>query len=91
VDKKPTLATITLEIDPAVLKRVVEAGKVTEFLDAMPALVAGNIKAQIVEHLVSGSAGKAIFTFDDDFGTGPHPWPWLDVGIPAMIRGMRRQ
>ncbi|MGD9029694.1 MAG: hypothetical protein PVG25_07750 [Anaerolineae bacterium] len=80
------LATVKVQIDPDALKTVIEQGRLTKFLDVFPALVAGQIKAQIVEQMVAeGSFEFGEFGFlIDDFGNDPpRPRPWADVGVPA--------
>ena len=83
-EKKGRLATVKVEINPEALKTVIEQGRLTKFLDVFPSLVAGHMKAQIVEQMVAGGSleGVAFGYFIEDFGNDG-PWPWADVGIPA--------
>jgi len=81
------LVNINVEIDQTGLKRLIEEGKLVAFVDTLPAMIAGNVKAQVVEQLVasSGSGAKVSITYDDDdFPSGPGPRPWAEVGIPAL-------
>ena len=86
MNEREILATVELVIEPEALKQVIEAGRLTKFVDAFPALAAGHIKAQIVEQL---AAGKFAIAFEgrylrDDFGNdGDGPLPWADVGLPV--------
>jgi hypothetical protein len=86
VIEKQTLVTLRVDIDPEALKQVVEEGRLTKFVDAFPGLLAGHIKAQIVEQL---AAGQFSIVFEgrylrDDFGNdGDGPLPWADVGLPG--------
>lgn len=87
--------TLKVDIDREALKRVVEEGRLSDFVNAFPALAAGHIKAQIVEQLakregVSFEIGYVIDD-DDDFGTGPQPMPFIDtVPLPESKWGLRR-
>jgi hypothetical protein len=71
---------LNVTIEPASMKKIVEQGRLSEFADALPTLVAAHIKAQLVDKVASGGAAGFSFTigFDDDdrYGTPPKPWPW---------------
>ena len=77
--------TLKVDIDPDGLKRVVEQGRLLEFVDSFSTLAAGHIKVQVVEELArtgvgltEAGAGIAIaigFDVDDPYGTPPKPWP----------------
>ena len=78
--------TLRVDVEPEGLKRVVEQGRLLEFVEAFSTLAAGHIKVQLVEHLAAAGtgaiqAGKGIdiaigFDVDDPYGTPPKPWPW---------------
>ena len=78
--------TLKVDIEPNGLKRVVEEGRLMEFVSAFSTLAAEHIKGQIVEQLAEAgvglkNAGEGIsmvigFDIDDPYGTGPKPWPW---------------
>ena len=78
-EKGQTLATLKLEIDPEVLKRVVEEGRLSEFVATFPALAAGHMMAQIVEQLAAGEVGLTVIRYSDEFLTGPRPQPFIDT------------
>lgn len=84
MDRKNKLATVKVHIDPEALKMVIEQGRLTKFLDVFPSLVAGHMKAQIVEQMVKEGAFESVAFgyFIEDFGNDG-PWPWADVGVPA--------
>lgn len=71
---------LNLTIEPGSIKKIVEQGRLSEFADALPTLVAAHIKAQLVERVAAaGSKGFSFSVgFDDDnrYGTPPRPWPW---------------
>lgn len=85
--EKEALVTIKVEIEPEGMKRLIKQGKLVAFVDTLPVMLAGNIKAQLVEELAAsaGLGGSSSVVFEiDDFGPWPGPWPgpWADVGIP---------
>jgi hypothetical protein len=87
--KDNPVVTIKVEVEEDGLKRLMEAGKLVAFVDALPAMMAGSLKGQIVEKLAVGelAGSSATLTFViDDFPTPPWPWPgpWADVGTPAI-------
>ena len=88
------LAAVKLDIDPAVLKRVAEVGHLSKFVEIFPVLLAGQVKAQLVEQLAAGGYKVSMtgaFTFDDDeFGNGivhigPHPH-WSELGLATQLQ-----
>ena len=88
-EKRQWLATLKLEVEPEVFKRVVEEGRLSEFVDTFPALAAGHMKAQIVEQLATGELGEILIRYDDEFGTGPRPLPVIDT-VPLPESRLRR-
>jgi len=78
--------TLKVDIEPEGLKRVVEEGRLMEFVGAFSTLAAEHIKSHIVEQLSEAGVGltevgKGIsivigFDVDDPYATGPKPWPW---------------
>jgi hypothetical protein len=95
--------SLRVDIEPEGLKRVVEQGRLMEFVDAFSTLAAGQIKAQVVEQLAAAGVGLqeagqgigivAYFDIDDPYYTGPKPWPgpwpWLDVGQLRVIEQLK--
>ena len=71
---------LTVQIEPASLKKIVETGHLAEFLDAFSALAAAHIQSEIINHVATGSAGGLNITrgFDDEpgYGNGPRHWPY---------------
>jgi len=86
--------TLKVNIEPEALKRVVEEGRLSDFVNAFPALAAGHIKAQIVEQLAKGKDVSMEIGYvidDDDFYPGPQPMPYIDtVPLPESRWGLRR-
>jgi len=78
--------TLKVDIEPEGLKRVVEEGRLMEFVGAFSGLAAGHIKGEIVEQLAEAGVGLTKvgegisivigFDVDDPYGTRPKPWPW---------------
>lgn len=79
--------TLKVDIEPEALKRVVEEGRLMEFVEAFSTLAAGQIKGKIVDQLTKAGAGVARagggmafamgYDIDDPYITGPPgPWPW---------------
>jgi len=74
-----------VDIEPEGLKRVVEEGRLMEFVGAFSTLAAEHIKSQIVEQLAQAGVGLAKagegisiaigFDVDGPYGTEPKPWP----------------
>jgi hypothetical protein len=94
--------TLKVDIDIEGLKRVVEQGRLLEFVDTFSNLAAGHIKVQLVEQLAEAAvglaeAGKGIsiaigFDVDDPYGTPPKPWPWPGFRLSAsQVRTQLRE
>lgn len=93
--------TLKVDIEPKGLKRVVEQGRLLEFVDAFSTLAAGHIKVQLVEQLAEAGvglaqAGKPVdiaigFDVDDPYGTPPKPWPWPWPGPRLSASQVREQ
>ena len=68
---------MSIEIPAASLKKVIEQGKLIEFVDTLSARAAAHIRAQVVTAATKGGAVNLHVAFDDEdrYGTGPHPWP----------------
>lgn len=70
----------TVNIEPASLKKIVESGRLTEFVDAFSTLASAHIQSEIINHVATGSVGGLTITrgFDDEpgYGNGPHHWPF---------------
>ena len=74
---------LNLTIEPASMKKIVEGGRLMEFVDALSTLAAAHIKAQVIDHVAKagiareGAVSIAVgFRDDDEYGTPPRPWPW---------------
>jgi hypothetical protein len=93
--------TLKVEIDPEGLKRVVEQGRLLEFVDTFSNLAAGHIKVQLVEQLAEAAVGLAesgkgisfaiAFDVDDPYGTPPKPWPgpWPHLSLSQVRTQLR--
>jgi len=78
--------TIKVDIEYEGLKRVVEEGRLMEFVNAFSTLASEHIKVQVVEQLARAGVGlqklgesvsiSIGFDVDDPYGTPPKPWPW---------------
>ncbi len=76
--------TLNFVVPPVSLKRIVEAGRLGEFVDKVGALASAHIQSQIMDQTaraaISGkNAGISVavgFLDIDDFGNGPPHWPW---------------
>ena len=106
MENKRKPVTLNVKIEPEALKRVVEEGRLMEFVNAFSMLAAEHIEAQVVEQITKAAVGlhdvsKGInfglnFDIDDPYRTGPIPPPrprgTLDevIGI-AVARGLRRE
>lgn len=69
---------VSVQIDAEAVQQLAKEGRLSEFVDTFPALLAGHLKNDIVNQLVSGGAiGFNVgFMIDDDYGTlPPKPWP----------------
>lgn len=81
MDQKQKLpVTFTVNIEPASLKKIVESGRLTEFIDAFSTLASAHIQSEIINHVATGSLGGINISrgFDDEpgYGNGPHHWPF---------------
>lgn len=72
--------TFKLTINPTSLKKIVESGRLTEFVDALSALASAHIQSEIINHVATGTTGGVTITrgFDDEpgYGNGPRHWPY---------------
>ena len=77
---RPTPINMSLTIEPGSLKKVVEEGRLEEFVDTLSTLAAAHIRKEIVNQVAREVAGgaslKVGFLDDREYGTGPWPWPW---------------
>jgi hypothetical protein len=93
--------TLKVDIEPEGLKRVVEEGRLMEFVGAFSTLAAGHIKVQLLEQLAEAAVGLAEtgggigiaigFDVDDPYGTPPKPWPWPWPGYRLSVNQVREQ
>lgn len=76
-----------LEMDPDGLKKIVEEGRLLEFVNTLAANAAGRIKIEVVDQLTKAGVGATKvggglnisfgFDIDDKYGTRPpHPHGW---------------
>ena len=79
-DTKRHPINLSLTIEPASIKKIVEQGRLMEFADALSTLAAAHIKAELVDKVAKAGSGafSVVVGFDDDdrYGTPPKPWPW---------------
>ena len=86
-DEKCYPVSLNVSIQPEGLKRIVEEGRLMEFIGVFSTLAAEHIKTKVVEEiakagvgLVDQGAGVNIavgFLDDEPYGTRPRgPWPW---------------
>lgn len=85
-ESKKSPVTLKVEIDHNALKKLVEAGRLMEFVTVFPSLASQHIRAQVVDQVALAAVGSrdahknisiAIgFDIDDEFGTPPKPGPW---------------
>jgi len=80
MEQKQKPVNITVNIEPTSLKRIVESGRLAEFVDAFSTLVSAHIQSEIINHVATGTVGGLTITrgFDDEpgYGNGPHHWPY---------------
>jgi hypothetical protein len=86
---------LSVEIKAEDLKRVVEEGRLMEFVDAFSGLAGEAIRGYIMDHLAKAGVGLAEvgegfsisvgFDVDDPFITGPFPRPPFPHPQPSPI------
>ncbi len=80
MSKEKEIGTITLKINAQNLEKIVQAGRMEAFIEAATTLFNRDLKAELVKESVS-SVATALFQFDDDeYGTGPRPPHWWNIG-----------
>ena len=81
------IGKITLEINPDQLKKIVQSGRLEVFVETATRLFNRDLKAELVKESVS-SIGTELVSFDDDeYGTGPRPPHWWNIGrIDALVQ-----
>lgn len=87
-EKQRNPVRLQLTIEQGSLKKIVEEGRLMEFVDALSALASAQIKSQVIDQLArtgverAGGGLSISVGFDDDnpYGTIPKPWPW-PIGI----------
>ncbi len=100
-------AKLRVDIEPEGLKRVVEEGRLMEFVHVFSTLASEHIKVKLVDEIAKASVGltqvgKGIsievgFFIDDKYGTGgppipkPPPSSQLSVGLEQLFRQIARQ
>ncbi len=93
----PLLVAVDLKFNSDTLKKVADAGRLTEFVDTFPVLLASQVKANIVEQLAAGGFKVAVgakYGFSDDpDGEGlrygnmpPGPRPRADLGLATLLK-----
>lgn len=92
MDKKHPI-NLSLTIPQTSLKKIVESGRLAEFVDTLSSLAKAHITNQVINKLTIAQAGgiSIVVGFEDEpgYGTPPHPgWPWL-TGI--FEEGMREK
>jgi hypothetical protein len=91
---------LKIEIEPEAMKRVVEQGRLLEFVNVFATVAAEHIKVQLIEEVAKAGvglieAGRGVgFTvgadIDEPYLTGPRPWPWPRRFLGAEIRELVR-
>ena len=79
MDKEKEIGKITLEIDPAQLKRIVRQGLLEAFIEKATILFNRDLKSELVKESVSSVGTSLAFFDDDEFGTGPRPPHWWNI------------
>jgi hypothetical protein len=74
------IGQIALEIDAGQLKKIAEAGRLEEFAEKAAALFALDLKSELVAGSTSSVNTKLVFFDNDEFGTGPRPPHWHNIG-----------
>ncbi len=94
MNKSKTPIKVDISIEPDALRQLTEEGRLTEFVDAFPALVAGHLKGNIVEQLANPEGVKLQTAYEIEgweYGTvPPGPLPFLEtVNLSLTKYGMR--
>lgn len=79
MDDNKSIGQITLEIDKEQLKRITQEGRLEEFAEKAAAIFARDLKSELVAGSVS-SVNTNLAYLVDDFGTGPRPPHWHNIG-----------
>ena len=96
---------ITVRIEPAGLKQVVEQGRLMEFVSTVSSLTAEHIQAQVVNQIASAGVGigstsggisfSVNFDTEPGYGTPPRHWGWpktlLGEAINQELLSVRQQ
>ena len=87
MEKGKDIGKITLEIDKKQLESIVNSGRLENFIETATTLFNRDLKANLVEASVS-SVSTGLFLIDDDeYGTGPRPPHWWNIGkIDTIIK-----
>ena len=80
MERKHQIGQIALQIDEGQLKKISEAGRLEEFVAKASALFARDLKSELVAGSVSSVTTNLVFFDNDEFGTGPRPPHWHNIG-----------
>lgn len=85
--KEKEIGKITLQLEPQQLEKIIKSGRMEAFVEAATTLFNRDLKAELVKESVS-SVATALIQFDDDeYGTGPRPPHWWNIGkIDAVTK-----
>jgi len=70
------IAKISMEVDPAQLRKIVSSGNLEKFVQRATQIFARDLKTQLVEESVSSISTNLVLWDDDEYGTGPRPPIW---------------
>lgn len=80
MENEKKIGTITLDIDPRQVEKIVNSGNLAKFVTQATELFARDLKTKLVEESVSSvSTSLAYFEDDDRYGTGPRPPFWHNL------------
>ena len=79
MDKAREIGRIGFEFDTNVVKKIAAEGRLEEFVDKAVAIFARDLKAELIDENVS-SVSTALMFYDDEYGTGPRPPHWHNIG-----------
>lgn len=80
------IGQIVMKIDKEKLQRITEAGRLEEFAEKATAIFARDLKSELVAGGVSSVSTNLAFYDNDEFGTGPRPPHWHNIGkIDALV------
>lgn len=99
------IANLTLTIDPAALRSIIESGRLLEFADTVARQAAAQISAQVVQHVAAAALRQSeiggvstqvsyvsvIGDGEPGFGTHPRPPRFVVSVAPELQQPVLRQ